>query len=287
TTAEDAPTAGVETSSTADEAAADHEAMAEPPAPGLEAESGLAARIRERFTDVQALRAQGKGIRAIARELRLDRKTARRFSLARSAEELVVKATSRASLLDEHKPYLNQRWNSGCVNISQLVREIRQRGYTGSPQTVYRCLRPFRATGRKVPGPEPAPLKIRQVTGWIMRDPDNLPGDDSQRLKAVLALCPQLQAARRHVGAFAIMIRDLRGDLLPEWIENVLADDLPALRSFVNGLRQDWNAVIAGLTLPYSNGSNEGAVNKIKLLKRMSYGRAGFPLLRKRILHAT
>ncbi|MEV5544004.1 transposase [Saccharopolyspora shandongensis] len=110
TTADDAPAAGVETPSTADEAAADHEAMAEPPAPGLEAESGLAARIRERFADVQALRAQGKGIRAIARELRLDRKTARRFSLARSAEELVVKATSRASLLDEHKPYLNQRW---------------------------------------------------------------------------------------------------------------------------------------------------------------------------------
>jgi transposase len=261
--------------------------MAEPPAPGLVAESGLSARIQERFADVQALRAEGKGIRAIARELRLDRKTARRLALARNAEELVAKATSRASLLDEHKPYLNQRWNSGCVNIAQLVREIRQRGYTGSPQTVYRYLRPFRATGRKTPDPAPAPLKIRQVTGWIMRDPDNLPDDDRQRLKAVLDRCPQLQAARHHVGAFAVMIRDLRGDLLPEWIDNVLADDLPALRSFINGLRQDWNAVVAGLTLPYSNGPTEGAVNKIKLLKRMSYGRAGFPLLRKRILHAT
>jgi transposase len=44
--------------------------------------------------------------------------------------------------------------------------------------------------------------------------------------------------------------------------------------------------VLAGLTLPHSNGIVEGKVNKLKLIKRMGYGRAGFPLLRQRVLYA-
>jgi transposase len=250
----------------------------------LVAVSSLAARIRERHAAVQSLRAQGKGIRAVARELQLDRKTARRHYQAASADGLAAKATSRSSLLDEHKPYLNQRWNGGCTNIAQLVGEIRERGYRGSAQTVYRYLRPFRATAAKAPDPAPAAPTIRQVVGWIMRDPDNLPDDDGQRLRAVLTRCPELEATRRHVGAFACMIRDLRGDLLPTWMDNVRADDLPALRSFTNGLKQDLAAVTAGLTLPYSNGPTEGAVNKVKYLKRQCFGRAKLDLLRKRIL---
>ncbi|MFE3173107.1 transposase [Amycolatopsis sp. NPDC059090] len=123
----------------------------EPGAVGGEPESGWEARIRERFTEVQKLRTQGQGIRAIARELGLDRKPVRRHTRAGSAEELVAKTTSRSSLLDGFKPYLRQRWNTGHTNISQLVTEIRDRGYRGSAQTVYRYRRPFRVAGAKAP----------------------------------------------------------------------------------------------------------------------------------------
>jgi transposase len=62
----------------------------------------------------------------------------------------------------------------------------------------------------------------------------------------------------------------------------VEASDLPALHAFVRGLRKDLDAVVAGLSLPYSNGPIEGANTKFKLLKRQMYGRAGFALLRQR-----
>ncbi len=67
-------------------------------------------------------------------------------------------------------------------------------------------------------------------------------------------------------------------------MSKVQADDLPDLNSFVAGLRQDTQAVTNGLTLPYSSGAVEGAVNRIKMLKRQMFGRAKLPLLRKRIL---
>lgn len=200
-------------------------------------------------------------------------------------EELLAKTLSRPSLLDEYKPYLHQRFNSGCADATILTAEIRAQGYRGSERTVYRYIQPFRPN-LKAPAAPPAKPKIRHVTGWIMRDPDNLTDDDEQRLKVVLARCPELQATRSHVGSFAQMIRDLRGDRLCDWMDRVRSDDLPALHSFVTGLRQDLAAVTAGLTLPWSNGPTEGAVNRVKMLKRQKFGRASFPLLRKRILLA-
>jgi transposase len=61
-------------------------------------------------------------------------------------------------------------------------------------------------------------------------------------------------------------------------------DDLPALHSLVTGLRRDLDAVTAGLTMIWSSGPVEGTVNRIKTIKRSMYGRAGFDLLRRRIL---
>jgi len=68
------------------------------------------------------------------------------------------------------------------------------------------------------------------------------------------------------------MIRNLSGDRLPDWMDRVREDNLPALHSFVNGLRQDLAAVTAGLTLPWSNGPTEGTVNKIIMLTVPSVG---------------
>jgi transposase len=67
--------------------------------------------------------------------------------------------------------------------------------------------------------------------------------------------------------------------------ERVAHDRRSPLRSFAAGLGKDHDAVTAGLTLPYSSGPVEGAVTRIKALKRQMYGRAGFSLLRKRILN--
>ncbi|HEY9368295.1 MAG TPA: hypothetical protein VIU94_07580, partial [Streptomyces sp.] len=59
---------------------------------------------------------------------------------------------------------------------------------------------------------------------------------------------------------------------------------LPSLHTLAKGIDRDRDAVIAGLTLPWSSGVVEGHVNRIKMLKRQMHGRAGFDLLRKRVL---
>ncbi|MGW4963513.1 transposase [Nonomuraea sp. NPDC004186] len=83
------------------------------------------------------------------------------------------------------------------------------------------------------------------------------------------------------------MMRDLRGDRLPAWIDAVPEEDLPHLRRFAHGLRYDLDAIIAGLSLPWNSGQAEGQNTRVKLIKRQGYGRADFDLLRKRILLRT
>jgi transposase len=247
-------------------------------------QSALLKRTRQRYAAVQALRAQGKGIKPIMRELGLAKQTVRRFSRAHSVEELLSKPREgRPSLLDPFKPYLQQRWNHGHTCATGLVEELRAPGYQGSAAIVRTYLRPFRQLGT-APLPAPTPPKVREVSSWLLRHPDSLDADEQLTLKQVLASCPDLDATAGHIRAFAELMSGLHGERLHQWITRVEADQLPELHSFTAGLKRDLDAVVNGLTLPYSSGAVEGAVNRIKMLKRQMYGRASFDLLRKRVL---
>ncbi|MFD7291535.1 transposase [Streptomyces sp. NPDC059863] len=103
-------------------------------------------------------------------------------------------------------------------------------------------------------------------------------------MKEVLANCPELQALTGHVRSFAEMLTERQGHRLPQWLDAIRSDDLPSLHTLAAGIDRDRDAVIAGLTLPWNSGVVEGHVNRIKMLKRQMFGRAGFRLLRKRVL---
>ena len=70
------------------------------------------------------------------------------------------------------------------------------------------------------------------------------------------------------------------------WRETALSSALPELQRFITGLDRDEAAVMAALTLPWSNGPVEGQVTRLKVIKRQMYGRANFDLLRARVLAA-
>lgn len=226
----------------------------------------LVARTKERYVAVQERIAEGKSLRAISREMRLDHSTVRRFARATSVDGLLVKAANRQSILDGYKPHLHQRWNEGCHDIPRLHREVQELGFPGDIQTVRRYLRQAKEGGFPAAS-RPAP-RPRRVARWFMTNPQRLSAGDAQELKEIRAVCLHLDAAATHVRDFAAMLHDRRSDLLPDWIMRVLADDLPALHSLVTGLRRDQDAVVAGLSSSWSSGQVEGHVTRIKLLKR-------------------
>lgn len=68
------------------------------------------------------------------------------------------------------------------------------------------------------------------------------------------------------------------------WFKEVQKSKVPELISFAKGLQRDEAVVRAGLSLKWNQGPVEGAINKLKLIKRSMYGRAKFDLLRIRVL---
>jgi transposase len=103
-------------------------------------------------------------------------------------------------------------------------------------------------------------------------------------LEAACKHCPDIAATVALAQGFNNLVRHLGGVKLQAWINQAVDGPVPEIRSFANGLYKDFDAVKAGLTLSWSSGAAEGHVNRIKTLKRQTFGRAKLDLLRKRIL---
>jgi len=259
-------------------------ALPEPEAAGQPDPAGkYAERTRRHHALVRRLRAEGRGLREIARHLGWGLHTVQRLDRAATWQELADGRWKgpRPSKLDPFKPYLDQHADGARGTIRRLFLEIQPQGYDGS----YPVVRDYLARNSPAREPlPPAPPTVRDVTSWLCRRPDTLTEDEKPRLKAILDRCPELQAASDQVRAFAAMITHLTGENLPQWIDTARTTGLPGISSFAKAVEQDLDAVTNGLTMNWSSGPVEGRVNHIKMVKRQMFGRAGLPLLRKRVL---
>jgi transposase len=171
-----------------------------------------ATRARERHAAVHALVADGTAIREVCRRLGLARGTVRRFARATTVEELLARNGTgyRPSILEPFKPYLHQRWNEGHTNATALFTEITTRGYRGGQNIVRQYLHQFR-TAVHIPRPPRKPPSVRRVVSWIMTDPQHMTATNQQKLDAILAASPDLDALAGHVRSFATH------DVFPRW----------------------------------------------------------------------
>jgi transposase len=247
----------------------------QPPGPARAVDERTGAR----HAAVHELLGQGVGLLECARRLGWALNTVKRYARAETAEQLQRPPRYGRTLVDPYRDHLRRRLAAEPdVAVTQLWAEIRELGYTGSANLLVRYLNQGRARAeRAIPAP-------RRLVSWIMTRPADLPEHEYSHLQDLLAGCPHLTVLAEHVRAFAQLLTNRRGGDLENWMTAVEGSDLSALHGFVRGLRKDLAAVIAGLSLPYSNGPIEGANTKVKLLKRQMYGRAAFPLLRQRIL---
>ena len=262
----------------------DEPAPPEPAARPAAPEGLRAQQARARHAAVHAALERGLNLTQISATLHLDRTTVRRYASASGPGELLPDApAARHSLLDPHLPYLHQRWDEGCHRADKLLEEIRALGYHGSARTLRRHTARLREATARPAAPAPA---SKTVAAWILTPSGSLTTQDRDALARITGRCDELATVRALVRQFADMLCHRNGTKLPGWADEAEASTVRELRSFAAGLRKDWTAVTAGLTLPYSSGAVEGHVNRIKMIKRQMYGRANPDLLRKRVLLA-
>jgi transposase len=266
-----------------------------PPAPAPpRKEAALAKRRRrvERFERVHELRRQGIPIRQIALDLGMSRNAVRRYLRHEKCPEWGPRRASR-SRMDPHREWVDARVAEGRINASEVHRELLSRGVRISYASVRRYLtgrlgragktRPRVNAAKPKPTPPPSP---RQLSfDWVRRR-EKRTVEGRGRLDAIRAASPDLAAALDLADEFTALIRRQSSGTLKDWLTRAEGSPCPEVRHFAEGIRRDESAVNAAVTTRWSNGPVEGHVNRLKTIKRQMYGRAGFALLKARVVKA-
>jgi transposase len=250
----------------------------------------------DRYQQLVQLRAEGLTHREIARRLGIGERTVRNWltrGIPYGSPELRRKGRRG---FDPYAAYVRERFSQGDRNGLQLWQELQSLRYKGSARTVYRFLAQLRegsAPPREKAQQSPAvPASLveqwtaQKAVWWFIRDPSDLKKEEQKALAAIRQASPTANTVYEFAQDFMQMLRRREGQHLDAWLDQVKASRLPELQRFARSIQRDKDAILAGLTLPQSNGVVEGKINKLKLIKRMMYGRAEFPLLRQRVLHA-
>jgi transposase len=240
------------------------------------------------------LRQQGWSIKEIARHLHCHPKSISRY--LRRQLPLAPRQGTRTRRLAAFEDYLRTRWNAGCHNASQLYREIRQQGYAGRLTMVGEHVAKLRrqsgiaARSRQPGGTVVQPDQVRRspttrLLAWLATQPvETLTEERQQWVSRLSQINATLKTAVDLAQAFSTMVRQRLPEQLDAWLDQATQSELAPLRTFAHGLREDYSAVRAALTLVWSNGRTEGSVNRLKCLKRQMYGRGGLELLRRRLM---
>jgi transposase len=240
----------------------------------------------ERYQQVMALQEQGMKTKEIAKRVGLGVRTIQRW-LTQGAYVETNYHQQHRSRFDAYEAYVMRRWDEGCHNIQQLWREIKALGYPHSDQALRRHLEALR---EKKPGDLPEAscfdhFSAKKAMWLFIRHFKDLDEKEREELATIRQASEMAETLYLLVQEFLQMVRKLEGERLEAWRASVAERGIEELQRFANGLQQDKAAVLMGLTHSHNNAQAEGQVTRIKLIKRMMYGRAGFPLLRQRVLH--
>jgi transposase len=263
-----------------------------PESPRLQAQRARRQRRAERFEQVHERHRQGHSIRQIGRDMGMSRGAVRDYLRREVCPDWSFRR-SRRSRLDAFQEEIDLFLAAGNTNAAELHRRLAEKGYHGGYAAVRRYVtKRLGARGKKreranaAQPPKASHPSARQLSfGWVRR-PEKRKPTEQARLEAIRAASGDLAAGLDLADAFANLIRKQSQEALGTWLTRAEESSCPEIRGFAEGVRQDEAAVLAAVNERWSNGPVEGHVNRLKTIKRQMYGRAGFALLRARVVNA-
>jgi transposase len=180
-------------------------------------------------------------------------RTVQRFlKLPDFSETPPKRGTLGKSLLDEYKQPFLVWWNSGITKPNELMRLLKQNGYTGSKRTLTRYISRLREaqglpparvkTLHKLPqviDPQSPPLTARRAAFLIVQNPNNRDPEDAELLERLVAQHPDLGTAVNLADEFLHLLRQQKAEAFDDWLSKALASTLKPLRKFAAGLTSD------------------------------------------------
>jgi transposase len=191
--------------------------------------------------------------------------------------------------------YLRDRWTHGERNVRRLLQEVREQGYTGCYSQLAAFVAPWRQKAEKKPTP-PSPVGILPLdpraggvispivaAALCIKPRGLLTLHQAEKVDVLKQALPMFACMRSLAMRFRGLLRGNDPDVLDDWIRDATGCGIHAMQKFAAKLSYDIDAVRNAVCEPWSSGQTEGQINRLKMLKRAMYGRAGTALLRARM----
>ena len=250
------------------------------------------------YVQIKEMEGAGLSIRAISRDLQIHRATVRRFLQAEAAPPICVRNSPISpTVLSGYTNTIDELINGGETNMMSIFKELKKEGFRGSVCPVYRYIRKHHPDAktrksdtrkRQVAGvtAQRKPLTPRSATWILLKDAGTLTEREGRLRTRLMERSPEIRTSADLARRFSDIVRSRKPEEFDAWLCNAESSGISEFSNFAKGLRRDYDAVRAGLTLEWSNGPVEGHINRLKLVKRCMYGRGSLALLKKRYIRA-
>ncbi len=241
---------------------------------------------QKNIDEVRQLYKDGYGIKAISRETGFARKTVKRYLDSNTSAVHGSYGTTRNSILSPFHNIIDELLEKGFA-FKKIEEKIREKGYNGSSSTIRMYTTRKRRLIKKVTGSVDSNVEIierNHLIKLLYKPLEKVKEISLRQLEAVVKKNPILAKIYDLVKSFKEILFSDSPDKLDDWIRQAKNLNISEINSFINGIVQDIEGVKNSIKYAYSNGLAEGSVNKIKVIKRIMYGRCNFETLREKVL---
>ena len=247
------------------------------------------------FKEVEELQEKGFNPTTIAKRLGIARQTSTKYCKMDSLPDRNSKLRNGYYKFDAH---VEQEAAKG-KSLSTIHQEICSMGFTGSLTPFYdhykylsvghrgyksRTRRPD--TVKEKPKDDRSELiPVKAVASIVDKSMRGKEMDDFQKqtLRTLMSL-HWFREMYEAMDSFCKVIKGNETTALIRWMKEHWKTKISSLKTFVIGLKKDYQAVRNTIRLNITNGMTEGFVNKLKAVKRTMYGRAGINLLKNKLV---
>ncbi|MFD3447579.1 transposase [Microbacteriaceae bacterium 4G12] len=187
--------------------------------------------------------------------------------------------------IQQYLPLVHKYESQGStVKDSHLF--LKEQRYTGTFSAVRTAVETIRRNRKRQQQTENLHKVPRnKLAGWIWVGDAKLNILEQADFQRCLQTYPALQPLYQMIQEYRTIIESNNYDVFLSWLRKQLSNKEMPFYQYVRRLRSDLEAVKHAFLLTYSNGVLEGQVDRVKVIKRLLYGKAGLYLLQKRVLY--
>ena len=196
---------------------------------------------------------------------------------------------------DNRRPGKLQKYESEVITLraqgityKKIAEIISKKGYNGTVDALRVFMQKEREHRKNAETEKQEEAKEYVARKWMVQliynKLENVKGITDEQYEEVIKKYPILGNLYELLRQFHEIIFSKKVEKLKEWMEKAGKFEISELSSYISGLSNDIEAVKNAITLKYNNGLAEGSVNKLKVIKRIMYGRNSFELLKAKLL---